>query len=118
MDLNWQPTSAEKGDHIDAPGGQSPPGASATPSAPPATEPGHGVHGLRRFVATAALAIGLLTIGGVSVVMAASPSPSSTPSASSGTTTTTPKHNCPNMGSGTNGSHAGSMTNPSSSPSN
>jgi hypothetical protein len=95
MDQNWQPAppddlgatfpSVESGHSIDGP--------------PQARRPGS----LRRLVATAGLVIGLLTIGGASVVMAASPAPtSSTPSASGSTGTTMPRttHNCPNMGKG------------------
>jgi hypothetical protein len=65
--------------------------------------------GLRRIVATAALTIGLLAVGGVSVVMAASPAPSP----SSGPSTTLPNGTAPN------GTHAGGCPNMggSSSPS-
>jgi hypothetical protein len=105
MDQNWQPDppgdlgvsspTDESGHSIDGP--------------PPARRPGS----LRRMVATAGLVIGLLAIGGVSVVAAASPAPtSSTPSASGSTGTTTPRmtHNCPNMG---NGSSPNASTTPS-----
>lgn len=90
MDLNWQPATPE-------PEGPTLPLATADaspPAVPHATQPS----GIRRLVATAALTLGLLAVGGVSVVMAASPAPSSssTPSTTNGT------HNCPNMG--TNGS--------------
>jgi hypothetical protein len=115
MDLNWQPAPPEGEAANDATEG--PPAATPAPAPPPTTaEPptttGRG--GLRRIVATAVLAIGLLTVGGVSVVMAASPAPSaSSAPAASGSTGTMPgtKHNCPNMG--TNGSSGSGSTTPS-----
>ena len=77
-------------------------GAEHEPDMPPTAEPAAPAakaSGLRRIVATMALTVGLLAVGGVSVVMAASPAPSSssTPSTTqpNGTTGT---HNCPNMG--------------------
>jgi hypothetical protein len=55
----------------------------------------------RRLIASALLAIGLLTVGGVAVVSAASPAPSTSPGASApaggGTGTQTQSGNCPNM---------------------
>jgi len=74
--------------------------------------------GTRRTVATALLAVGLLTVGGVAVVFAADPSATPTPNAttqpSTGGGTTRPNGqaptghgsaNCPNMGgSGSRGS--------------
>jgi hypothetical protein len=89
--------------------------------------------GLRRTVATVALVVGLLAVGGTAVVLAADPSGSPTPNATTepstgagGSTapgTTTPKThtgNCPNMGgtgSGrSGGSTAPSTTGPTSSP--
>ncbi len=88
-----------------------------------AVEPRSRPGAVRRTAATLVLAVGLLIVGGVSAVWAASPDPSAaatpsttTPSTSSPTTTpsttpsggtTRPKGNCPNGGgtpSGTNGS--------------
>ena len=55
----------------------------------------------RRLIASALLAIGLLTVGGVAVVSAASPSPSTAPSTSApaggGSGTQSQSGNCPNM---------------------
>ena len=57
----------------------------------------------RRMIASALLAVGLLTVGGVAIVNAASPSPSTAPGASApatdggGTQTQTQSGNCPNM---------------------
>lgn len=57
----------------------------------------------RRLIASALLAVGLLTIGGVAIVNAASPSPSTAPGASApatdggATQTQTQAGNCPNM---------------------
>ena len=72
---------------------------------------------VRRMVATLVLAAGLLAVGGVSAVWAASPDPSAatTPSTTPSTTdgTSHPKGNCPNMGassSGTNGSTSSPST--------
>src|SRR6185436_15825028 len=112
---------------------------------PPAAAPEHhaALGGVKRTVATAMLAIGLLVVGGVAVVNAAdpsaSPAPTTTtqPNGSSGTGnggTTTPggsaprSHtggNCPNMGgsgsgsgsSGSGGSSAPSTNGSTSSPS-
>jgi hypothetical protein len=52
--------------------------------------------GGRRFLATSLLAIGLVAMGGVATVMAASPSPSGSPSASTGASASqAPTHSCP-----------------------
>ena len=87
MDPNLQPTTTGTEHEL----GMSP---TVEPAVPPAK-----ATGLRRIVATMALTVGLLAVGGASVVMAASPAPSSssTPSMTQhgGTTGT---HNCPNMG--------------------
>jgi hypothetical protein len=109
----------------------------APPSFTPA--PGHGsatpvetggrslLSGTRRTVATALLAVGLLTVGGAAVVFAADPSASPTPNAttqpSTGGGTTRPNgqapgsHNaadCPNMGgSSGSGTAPGSSAAPS-----
>ena len=82
--------------------------------------------GARRTVATALLAVGLLTVGGAAVVFAADPSASAAPNAttqpSTGGGTTRPngqaptRHNgadCPNMGG--SGGSGGSGTAPGSS---
>jgi len=101
MDLNWQPASPEPepDDQVEAV-------TPDPPAAPHVTQPS----GLRRLVATAALTVGLLAVGGVSVVMAASPAPSSssTPSTTQPSGGTNGTHNCPNMG--TNGSSAPSSS--------
>jgi hypothetical protein len=90
-----------------------PPAEAGAPSPPR-------LSGARRAIATLALAAGLLAVGGVSAVMAASPDPSAStaPSASQGTgsgsggTTT---HKCPaaasSSSSGTSSSSGGSTTN-------
>ena len=116
------------------------PATSSPPPATPAATPAFG--GIRRTIATAALVVGLLVVGGTAVVLAADPSASPTPNAttapSGGTTapsggstapsggTTTPRthdgstKNCPNMGgsgsSGSGGSTAPSTNGPTSSP--
>jgi hypothetical protein len=83
--------------------------------------------GARRTLATALLAVGLLTVGGAAVVFAADPSASPAPNAttqpSTGGGTTRPNGqapgghnsaNCPNMGgSGGSGSAPGSSAAPS-----
>lgn len=90
------------------------------------------IGGVRRTIATAALAVGLLVVGGTAVVLAADPSASPDPSAttapSAGTTqprTHTPgsTRDCPNMGGsgsgdsgGSGSSTAPSTTAPTSSP--
>jgi hypothetical protein len=75
--------------------------------------------GIRRTIATAALAVGLLVVGGTAVVLAAdpsaSPAPAATtqPSAGTGGSSQPRTHtgNCPNMGG--NGSSGGGSTAPS-----
>lgn len=96
MDQNWQPAPPDDlGAHSPTDGS-----GHSIDGPPQSALPARGPGSLRRMVATAGLVIGLLTIGGVSVVAAASPAPtSSTPAASGSTGTTT--HNCPNMGNGT-----------------
>lgn len=93
-----------------------PPAAATTPAA---------FGGIRRTIATVALAVGLLVVGGTAVVLAADPSASPAPNATtapSGGTTTPRTHtgssaNCPNMGgSGSGGSTTPSTNGPSSSP--
>lgn len=89
------------------------------------------VTGVRRGLLTAVLAVGLLGVGGVAAVMAASPDPSASsapnatqqPSGNGGTTapSTRPGHmagNCPNMGgsSGSGSGSSGSSSNPSTTP--
>ena len=104
MDWNDQPAWE--------PASYSPP--PAEPTAPAST---FAFGGIRRTIATAALAVGLLVVGGTTVVLAADPSASPAPAA-----TTQPKThtgNCPNMGgSGSNrgGSTAPSTNGPTSSP--
>jgi hypothetical protein len=86
------------------------------------------VTGVRRGLLTAVLAVGLLGVGGVAVVMAASPDPSASPapnattqpSGNGGTTapSTRPGHgsgaDCPNMG-GNSGSGSSNNSGGSSS---
>ena len=111
MDHEWQPADPEPGKIPDL--------AEDEPATPPRSPIAHEPvplqkpRGVRRMLATLGLAVGLLTIGGASAVMAASPAPSSTPSASGGSTAPTTKHNCPNMGS-----NSGSTSSPSASPTN
>jgi hypothetical protein len=59
-----------------------PPGSTFSPSTPPAPRAAErwATSGLRRNIATAVLAAGLLVVGGAAVVFAADPSPSSAPS--------------------------------------
>ena len=109
------------------------PASYSPPPATPAATPSFG--GIRRTIATAALVVGLLVVGGTAVVLAADPSASPAPNAttapSGGTTapsggTTTPRthsgstKDCPNMGgsgsSGSSGSTAPSTNGPTSSP--
>jgi hypothetical protein len=104
--------------------------ASYSPApATPATDAGGRSHlgGARRTIATAVLAVGLLTVGGAAVVFAADPSatpaPNATTQPSTGGGTTRPSgpgttgHNaadCPNMGgSGGSGTAPGSSAAPS-----
>ena len=87
------------------------------------------VTGVRRGLLTAILAVGLLGIGGVAAVMAASPDPGASsapnatqqPSGSGGTTapSTRPGHmrgNCPNMGGSSGSGSSGSSGSPSGTP--
>jgi hypothetical protein len=109
----------------------------STPSFTPAPGPGTSASveaggrpllgGARRTVATALLAVGLLTVGGAAVVFAADPSatpaPNATTQPSTGGGTTRPNGqtpgghtgaNCPNMGgSGGSGTTPGSSAAPS-----
>jgi hypothetical protein len=89
--------------------------------------------GLRRGIATAALAVGLLVVGGTAVVLAADPSASPAPGATTqpstgsrgstrpnggapnGQAPTGKTHDCPNMGGSGSGGSSGSGS--SSSPS-
>jgi hypothetical protein len=97
-----------------------PPDTRPTPTAfgsesPPSSSK---VGGLRRLAATVALAIGLLAVGGASVVMAASPAPAA--SSSPPTTQTTPggsgthSGNCPNMSTNGSSGSSGSSSSPTS----
>ncbi len=74
-----------------------------TASPAPEPRPGHRFLGIRRAIAPALLAAGLLAVGGVAAVNAASPAPTTTPApaATSSPSTgsggsTTPNHTCPN----------------------
>jgi hypothetical protein len=104
----------------------------STPVAPVQAKPA--MSGLRKGLATALLAAGLLAVGGVAIVNAADPSASPAPSQASPDTngsgsggTTTPQdpqtspgqqrqggaqgragHDCPNKGGGSNGTDSGS----------
>ena len=85
--------------HDNVPAGITPP---AEPSATAeATPPAGRSTGPRRMIASLLLAIGLLTVGGVAIVSAASPSPGSSaaPTAPSngGSGGTHTQGNCPNM---------------------
>jgi hypothetical protein len=128
MDWSDQPASQP----VHAPPGDAPFAAHASASFSPepsgsaaAATPDRGsfrLGGIRRTIATALLAVGLLTVGGVAVVFAADPSATPAPKAttpstnggstapSTGTTpsTTAPRgaHHgagCPNMGTGSGG---------------
>ncbi len=71
--------------------------ASSTDDSPPHGKR-RGASGVRKIVATALLAVGLLTLGGAAVVNAASPAPSASSAASgatSGGTATNGGHSCP-----------------------
>jgi hypothetical protein len=103
---------------------QTDPAAAPSPEPPAPVAPAveRRVGGLRRRALTALLAVGLLGVGGVAAVMAASPDPGASqapsatqqPSGNGGSTAPTTKPNrglgrdCPNMGgigsSGSNGS--------------
>ena len=89
------------------------------------------VGGLRRGALTALLAVGLLGVGGVAAVMAASPDPGASqtpsgtqqPSDNGGTTAPSTKpnrsgHDCPNLGGGSSGSSGSGTQNGSGSDSN
>jgi hypothetical protein len=97
--------------------------------------PTRAVTGVRRGLLTAALAVGLLGVGGVAAVMAASPDPGASsapnatqqPSGNGGTTapSTRPGRgsghmagNCPNMGgsSGSGNGSSGGSSSPSTTP--
>jgi hypothetical protein len=103
-----------------------PPPVEPAELAPPASGSTPAFGGIRRTIATAALAVGLLVLGGTAVVLAADPSASPDPSATtapSGGTTQPRTHtpgstkDCPNMGgSGSGGSTAPSTNGPTSSP--
>jgi hypothetical protein len=115
MDLKWQPTGPEGGGPADPELGP------ATPLSIPAEAHPTG-RSLRRTIATVALAIGLLTVGGVSVVAAASPDPSAStsPSTTNGTGGTTTPHargDCPNMGSGSGSGSGNGSASPGTTPS-
>jgi len=68
---------------------------------------GHHLSSARRIVATTLLSVGMMAIGGVAIVNAASPAPAASGAPSTGTPThpgggsTTNPANCPNMGNGT-----------------
>ena len=86
----------------------------------PVTQPASPVTsgGLRRGIATAFLAAGLLVVGGAAAVSAADPSASPSPNATTTPTTpgsggtTRPNHtgNCPNMGTNGSGGQTPSAT--------
>ena len=139
MDWSDQPASQP----VHAPPGEAPFAAYAPASFSPqpsgaasAATPAGGSFrpgGVRRTIATALLAVGLLTVGGVAAVFAADPSATPAPSATTpstnggstapGTGTTRPPrqggtHNaadCPNMGTGSGG--GSTSPNPSTAPS-
>ena len=72
----------------------------ATQPEPPAAK--RHMSGARRLIATTLLSVGMMAVGGVAIVNAASPAPAaSAPAApgASGTHTGSPG-NCPNMGNG------------------
>ena len=55
--------------------------------------------GARRLIASTLLSVGMMAVGGVAIVNAASPAPAaSTPAAPGGSGTHTGSGNCPNMG--------------------
>ena len=66
--------------------------------------PGHHLSGVRRLVATTLLSVGMIAVGGVAIVNAASPAPAASSAPSTGThpggSSTTPT-DCPNMGGST-----------------
>jgi hypothetical protein len=77
----------------------------------PATDPpaagGHHLSGVRRIVATTLLSVGLIAIGGVAIVNAASPAPAASGAPSGSGNPTHPgggsgtPGDCPNMGGST-----------------
>ena len=97
-----------------------------TPAQP--SPPERAVTGVRRGLLTAVLAVGLLGVGGVAAVMAASPDPSASsapnattqPSGNAGTTAPSTRRgqhsgvNCPNMGGSSGSGSSGSSSNGSS----
>jgi hypothetical protein len=112
--MNWN----DETEPTAAPSSQ-PPGPEAPAPVAPAVE--RRVGGLRRGALTALLAVGLLGVGGVAAVMAASPdpgasqTPSGTPQPSDNGATTAPTtkphrgtgHDCPNMGGSGSGGSSG-----------
>ncbi|HXI81740.1 MAG TPA: hypothetical protein VNM34_13090 [Verrucomicrobiae bacterium] len=104
-----------------------PPPVPPVPDAGSTPGPASSFGGIRRGIATAALAVGLLVVGGTAVVLAADPSGSPAPNATTqpstgGGGTTQPNgsaptgrtHNCPNMGgSGSGGSSGSGSSSPS-----
>jgi hypothetical protein len=127
----WSESTAEGATHptpltpADAPADLASVTSATTPGRPAMT-------GVRKGLATALLAAGLLVVGGVAIVNAADPSASPAPSQASpdggsgGTSPsqTAPRHDrqggtqgrqghlCPNMGGGSNGSDGGSSGTP------
>src|SRR3954447_25173048 len=99
------------------------------PAEPAQPAPDRSVSGVRRGILTAVLAVGLLGVGGVAAVMAASPDPSASPapnataqpSQNGGTTNPSTRRaragdDCPNGGGTTGGSGGGSGSGSSGSP--
>jgi hypothetical protein len=95
--------------------------AAHPPAEPAPSAPDRRVSGVRRGILTAVLAVGLLGVGGVAAVMAASPDPGTTaapnattqPAPNGGTAnpSTSPGragHGCPNGGGSTGGSSGSS----------
>ena len=116
MDPNDQPAPP-----VWAPGLSSPPDAQPTP----APSGGPGVRGVRRGLVSLAIVAGLLGVGGVAAVYAASPDPSASSAPSTTAPSTTPaqprtgtgKAPCDGDGGGSsggssNGSNGSSGTNP------
>ena len=105
------------------PSGPSPHDELAPLIAAPASNHGP-IDGLRRGLITAALAVGLLIVGGGAAVLAASPDPSastapgaSTPAAGTPGATQGRHGNCPAKGSGSNGGSGGTSPAPTTVPS-
>ena len=72
------------------------------PAQSPAEPPKPHLSGARKFIATTLLSIGMIAVGGVAIVNAASPAPTGSPSApaagGSGTHSAPPSGaDCPNM---------------------